>query len=80
MTFRDLVDEYLGGSHVGNTINALITTKETQTEAETIPRDNTLDKFVSTEFARLMATCPNERELPDVTVFNDTFRRIIAQA
>lgn len=80
MMFRDLVDEYLGASQVGNAINGLISTKETQAEADTIPKHDALDDFISAEFDKLTTMCPNERELPDVAVFDDAFRRIIAKA
>jgi len=60
--------------------NTLISTKETQTEADTIPKHELLDQFLSSEFDKLTAICPNERELPDVAVFDAAFRQIIAKA
>ncbi len=80
ITFRDLVAEYLGGSPMGDAINALISAKETQTEADTVPKQDLLDEFIATEFEQLTTICPKERELPDVSAFDDVFRRIIAKA
>lgn len=80
MVFRDLVNEYLRGSQVGDAINALIATKESQTEADSIPKLDTLDNFISSEFVNLTTMCPTERELPDLAVFDDAFRRIIAKS
>ncbi len=79
MTFRDLVHEYLAQTPVGNAVRDLINKKETQTEADTIPKDDLLDRFISNEFDNLVAMCPNESELPDVAVFDDAFRRIVAK-
>jgi predicted nucleotidyltransferase len=80
MKFRDLVGEYLAPTPVGNAVSNLIDKKETQTETETIPKNDLLDQFISTEFDNLAAMCPDACELPDVTVFDDAFRRIIAKA
>jgi len=80
MTFRDLVAQYLAQTPIGDAVTTLIATKETQTEADTVPKDQILDAFISTEFERLTAMCPNERDLPDAAVFDDAFRRIISKA
>jgi predicted nucleotidyltransferase len=80
MTFRDLVAEYLSQTKLGDAIEELIATKETRTEADTIPKHALLDQFMATEFDRLSTLCSNERDLPDVAIFDDAFRRIIAKA
>jgi len=79
MTFRDLVDEYLAQTKVGDAIHSLISTKESQTEADSIPKNELLDQFIGNEFDALTAICPNERVLPDVTAFDDVFRQIIGK-
>lgn len=80
MLFRYLVASYLSGTALDDVISELIARKESQTEADTVPKNELLNAFITDEFARLSSVLPAGTELPDVEVFDDAFRRIIAAA
>jgi len=78
MRLRDLVSEYHSGTEVDETINLLITTKSTQTEIETVPTNDILNRFIAVEYDNLIAKCPSENSLPALEDFDEAFREIIA--
>jgi predicted nucleotidyltransferase len=77
MLFRDLVSEYLAGTDAGAEISAIIDTKESGSERDTVDRNEILNTFIEREFDELSSRLPKDRDLPDVAPFDDAFRRII---